>query len=79
MSRRSLVVDRIEGDLAVLESPQGVSYTLSVGLLPEGATEGTWLRVNLELDPEETQLARERVSRMRAELVVEDDGEDFAL
>jgi hypothetical protein len=79
MSMRSLVVDRIEDDVAVVESPDGASYTLSADLLPEGAKEGAWLRMNLELDPEGTQAASERVSALRATLVVEDDGEDFAL
>ena len=79
MTERSLVVDRIEGDMAVVESPDGESYTLSAGLLPAGAKEGSWLHMKLEVDPEGTQLARERVAALRAQLIVEDDGEDFAL
>ena len=79
MSVQSLVIDRIEGDVAVLEATDGASYTLSVGLLPEGSREGSWLRMHLELDPDGTQAASDRVSALRADLVVEDDGEDFAL
>lgn len=79
MSVRSLVIDRIEDDLAILETADGVSYTLSLALLPQGAREGSWLRVHLELDPDGTQAARDRVSALRTDLVVEDDGEDFAL
>jgi len=79
MSISALVVDRIEGDIAVLESADGASYTVSVALLPAGAQEGSWLRMQLELDPEGTRAASERVAGLRAELIEEDDGEDFAL
>ena len=79
MSGVSFVVDRIEGDLAILESANGDSHTLSTGLLPPGAQEGSWLRMSLELDPQATQDSAEQISALRAELVVEDDGEDFAL
>jgi hypothetical protein len=44
-----IVVDRIEGELAVLEIA-GVTVELSVDALPAGATEGSVLR--LALDPE---------------------------
>ena len=79
MSISALVVDRIEGDLAVVQSADGASYTISVGLLPDGAREGSWLRMQLELDPEGTRAASERVAALRAELIEEDDGGDFAL
>jgi hypothetical protein len=79
VSAWSLVIDRIEDDLAILETADGASYTLSAGLLPEGSREGSWLRMHLELDSDGTQAARGRVSALRADLVVEDDGEDFAL
>jgi hypothetical protein len=71
-------VDRIEGDLAVLEAADQASFTLPRSLLPPEAGEGTWLRLSLDVDPEETARARASVASLRADLV--DDGEeDFAL
>ena len=79
MTVRSLVIDRFENDVAVLESEGGDSYTLSLGLLPEGAREGDWLRISLELDPDATGDARAKVTALRAQILIDDDGGDFAL
>jgi hypothetical protein len=77
MSHR-VFIDRIEGDLAVLEGVDAVSFTLPTTLLPPDAPEGTWLRLSLEVDPEETATAKAKVASLRDGLV-DDDGEDFAL
>ena len=79
MSVRSLVIDRFEEDVAVLESESGASYMTSLGLLPDGAREGDWLRVSLEIDPDATGDARARVTALRAQILVDDDGGDFVL
>jgi type II secretory ATPase GspE/PulE/Tfp pilus assembly ATPase PilB-like protein len=54
-----IIIDRIEGDLAVLEI-EGDTYHLPVSALPEGAGEGAVLR--LQLDPQ----ARESIERDNA-------------
>ena len=71
-------VDRIDGDLAVLEAADKTSFTLPTSLLPPEAGEGSWLRLSLGVDHEETTRARESVARLRDGLV-DDDGDDFAL
>jgi len=71
-------VDRVDSDIAVLETEAGETVTFPASLLPPGAVEGTWLRLTLEPDPEGTKAAREKIAELRGELM-EDDGEDFAL
>jgi hypothetical protein len=44
-----IVIDRIEGEIAVLEIA-GATYEIPTSALPEGAAEGAVLR--LELDPQ---------------------------
>ncbi len=62
-----IVVDRIEGGVAVLEI-DGRTYDIPAAALPEGASEGSVLR--LELDPdaqahieEETKARLERLKK----------------
>lgn len=59
------VVDRIEGDLAVLELG-GVEVLWPVGSLPAGVVEGSALRVTIELAPTEGTEAEARLERLRA-------------
>ncbi len=62
-----IVVDRIEGELAVLEL-DGQSVTVPVALLPPGTREGDVLR--LVVDPDATHAqhtdAERRLERLRA-------------
>ena len=45
------VIDRFEGDYAiVLFGDDEIKVEIPTTLLPEGAQEGSWLRVSLELD-----------------------------
>lgn len=63
------VIDRFEGDQAVLllgEREQQLVVSRSV--LPQEATEGSWLRVYFDLDPEETETRRERVGGLLQKL-----------
>jgi hypothetical protein len=66
--RLQVTVDRIEGDMAVLLPAQpagaclgGVKLVWPRVLLPDGATEGVYLWVTAEVDPEATEAARRRV------------------
>lgn len=49
------VIDRIEADLAVLlVGEQQEMLNVPVYMLPEGATEGSWLIIRFSLDEETT-------------------------
>ena len=49
------VIDRFEGDYAiVLFGEDEIKVDIPKNLLPEGAQEGSWLRVSLELDQDGT-------------------------
>ncbi len=62
-----MVVDRIEGDRAVLEI-DGRMVDVPLGLLPEGATEGSVLQFGLTgpAAAEVTDEAAARLARLRA-------------
>lgn len=70
MTSRSLTVDRIEGDRAVLELG-GETVDVPLALLPEGAAEGS--RLLLTLDPAGTAdalaEAEARLARLKARAV----------
>lgn len=61
------IIDRIEGDVAiVLVGESEDEMTIPVADLPQGAKEGSWLRLELEagrieLDPQAEAEARERI------------------
>jgi hypothetical protein len=56
------VIDRLEGDLAVvLCGEKEIKIDVPRVLLPENAGEGDWIKISFELDPEETEKRRERV------------------
>ncbi len=59
------VVDRIEGDFAVLEL-DGVEVTWPKRHLPAGAGEGSALRMTVALDPMDRSEAEARLERLRA-------------
>ena len=73
-----LFLDRIEGDVAVL-TYEGREVKLPRALLPAGAREGEVLQLSLARDPEATQRAQERVSKLRQKLGSDDDGGDLKL
>ncbi len=57
------VIDRFEGDLAVLLfGDEEIKVDVPRSLLPPGAKEGSWLTVSLELDLEGEQSQREKIS-----------------
>jgi hypothetical protein len=63
-------VDRIEEKIAVviLDDDDKVQLDLPVKYLPKGVKEGDQLRIGIELAPEETAGARERVKKLQEEL-----------
>ena len=73
-----VVVDRVEGEVAVLEF-EGGTGEVPLALLPPGASEGWVLRWLVERDPDaEGERTRESANRM-ARLSADDDGGDFSL
>jgi hypothetical protein len=86
-----LVIDRFEGDLAVVEVDGGPTLDLPRWLLPEGAKEGDHLtarreeagegaaRIELRLDPEATRAARQEAVDTLGRLKERDPGGDLAL
>jgi len=70
------VIDRIEGELAVLlmgdEGRIRVNFPLS--LLPEGSKESDVLSIAIERDPQTTQQAKERVSGLMEKLKKKNEG-----
>lgn len=63
------VIDRFEGDYAVvLFGDEEIKVDIPRALLPERATEGSWLRVSFELDEEETMRRREKISSLLEKL-----------
>jgi hypothetical protein len=64
------VIDRVEGELAVLLLGDKGEFKLNLplSLLPEGCREGDVLNVSFERDPAATEQARERVSRVMEKL-----------
>ncbi len=64
------VIDRVEGELAVLLMGEEGETRLNVplALLPEGCREGDILNISIERDPQATSLAKERVTGLMDKL-----------
>jgi len=62
-----IVVDRIEGEVAVLEI-EGATVEIPAAALPAGAGEGSVLALTLDAETQGdvTALARERLERLKA-------------
>ncbi len=54
-----ITIDRLEGNVAVCEMEDGNFLDLPKGFLPEGAREGSKLRIELDIEAEEKD--RERI------------------
>lgn len=90
-AERRLVVDRFEGDLAVVEVDGGEVVDLPRWLLPPGAREGDVVRlrttaaeegrreVTLLLDADATRAARDDAARRLERLRARDPGGDVEL
>jgi len=57
-----LIIDRFEGDKAVILSPDGANFVWPADKLPAGAREGSALFLEIELD-EETAANKKREAR----------------
>lgn len=59
------VVDRFEGEYAVLLfGDNEIKVNFPKELLPEGTREGSWLKVNFELNQERTIKQEEKISKL---------------
>lgn len=69
-SSAKVVVDRIEGDLAVLILYEDgrVKFNLPKSLLPEGAREGDHLVLTLALDEESREAEKKKIEDLLREL-----------
>lgn len=66
----SWIVDRVEGDLAVVLF-NNLSFDVPVAALPAGVVEGSRLR--LELEAPQLQAAAERMERLAAQHALPDE------
>lgn len=71
-------VDRVEGEWAVVVEGER-EIQIPVGWLPEGAVEGSAIRMELQLDSESTQEMKDAASARLERLMGTDDGGDFSL
>ena len=71
MSKPRIVVDRIEGSVAVLELA-GQILEVPVQLLPPGVTEGAVLGLHIESSAQST-VSADRLTRLQAESAIGDD------
>jgi hypothetical protein len=65
-----VIIDRIEGDLAVLalHEDDGVKFNFPLRLLPEGAREGDHLLVTFAEDEESREVEKKRIGDLLNEL-----------
>ena len=71
MSKPRIVVDRIEGSVAVLEVA-GQIFEVPVQLLPPGVAEGAVLGLHIESSARST-VSADRLARLQAESAIGDD------
>ena len=75
----SVWIDRIEGDRAVLGTDGDLVLEIPTTLLPPGASEGTWLKLSLEVDAARTAEETKNVEALLDRLGASDDGGDLIL
>lgn len=65
-----VIIDRIEGDLAVLvlSDDDGVKFNVPVGLLPDGAKDGDHLEMSFVTDKASKETEKKRIDNLLAEL-----------
>lgn len=61
-----VIIDRFEGEFAVVEMPDKTTVNMPAVLLPENAAEGDVLEITI--DHEESQKRKEKISRLMEEL-----------
>ena len=64
------VVDRIEGEMAVLLlGDNEVKIEVALAELPIGTKEGSWLKVGFELDPEGEKRQKDKIGGLLGKLM----------
>lgn len=65
-----VIIDRIEGDLAVLvlHDDDGVKFNVPVALLPDGAKDGDHLTMSFVTDKASKESEKKRIANLLAEL-----------
>ncbi len=78
---QSFVIDRFEGDLAVLETLEGPVFTFSLpkNLLPRKAKEGDVLNIDITINRAETRQRKKAIRNKLDSLKKQDKGDDIAL
>ncbi|MDD3840920.1 MAG: DUF3006 domain-containing protein [Clostridia bacterium] len=61
-----VIIDRFEGDYAVVELPDMSTVDMSKQLLPEGAKEGDVISISIDI--EETKNRKEKIEKLMDEL-----------
>ena len=61
-----VIIDRFEGDYAVVELPDLTVVDMPRSLIPEGAKEGDVLVIGI--DPDETDKRKERIEKLMNDL-----------
>lgn len=76
-----LIIDRFEGEYAVLESQSQNFFIFNFprSLLPKGVKEGSVLRFNIDLDEKETETRRKNIQEQLDNLKEKDQGGDIQL
>ncbi len=75
---RTLFIDRIEDEVAVLLDEDGASHLIACTLLPEAAREGDRVSIDVSLIAAEPDASRALAARRRT-LSRDDDGGDIEL
>jgi len=76
---RSVWLDRVEGDRAILGTEGGDEIEVAAALLPPGTVEGSWMKLSLVLDPDRTARAASEVGELLTRLDEDDDGGELVL
>lgn len=58
-----LIIDRFEGDMAVIEY-EGKTFNLPRNLLPTEAREGNVIKISISVDREETEKRQKRIQEL---------------
>lgn len=62
------IIDRLEGDWAVIQWDSGQTFNFPRALLPSGAKGGDAVRFDASIDRSETEMRRIRVKRLEDDL-----------
>jgi hypothetical protein len=68
-SKSEAVVDRIEGDLAVVETEWREMVNIPLQYLPKGTREGNVIDITFRLNPEKEKKRRKDIIKLQQELL----------